>query len=106
MSWAALADSRARRPAEALLANPKLSTNGLRGDQRRCPRSRLRDRFGCRWSISGLPVKRQLTVAASSSQAPKNDYLFNGSAVEYFTCFMLMFDFTLPTPGIFVRKFI
>jgi hypothetical protein len=55
---------------------------------------------------SGLLVKRKLDRATSSLRTPKNDYLFNGSAVEYFTCFMLMFDFTLPTPGIFVRKFI
>src|SRR6476661_8162609 len=30
---------------------PQVLVNGLRGDQRRCPRSRLLDRFGCRWSI-------------------------------------------------------
>ena len=62
-------------------------------------------RFAAPSGIAGSTAWAICSMTPMSSAYESFAGKCNGSAVEYFTCFMLMFDFTLATPAIFGNEY-
>lgn len=95
------------RPAEAHGSQEaSAKANGcLVLPSRRCHLKKAPEGARPRRFISASRKAGLATAKPSRSDSIQLLEWFIGSAVEYFTCFIQMFDFTLPTPAIFANEF-